>query len=93
MVARYLGDDKRTPLVDLLFDKQAVWVHDNPINDLFALVSQAGFTQETFDSCLKDQQLYDAVVRTVKFAEEKLGVEFYTDLFHQRHEGRWSRAD
>jgi protein-disulfide isomerase len=74
MVTRYLGDDKRTALVDLLFDKQAVWVHDNPLNDLSAIVSVAGFTQETFDLCLKDQQLYDAVVQTAKFAEEKLGV-------------------
>ena len=32
MLARCLGDDKRTALVDLLFDKQQVWVHDNPIN-------------------------------------------------------------
>jgi protein-disulfide isomerase len=81
MLARYLGDDKRTALVDLLFDKQEVWVHDNPINDLFAVVSQAGFTQETFDRCLKDQQLYDAVVQTAKFAEEKLGVDSTPTFF------------
>lgn len=81
MVARYLGDDKRTALVDLLFDKQEVWVHDNPINDLYAVVSQAGFTQETFDRCLKDQQLYDAVVATAKFAEEKLGVDSTPTFF------------
>ncbi len=81
MVTRYLGDDKRTALVDLLFDKQDVWVHDNPLNDLFAIVSEAGFTQETFDLCLKDQQLYDAVVKTAKFAEEKLGVDSTPTFF------------
>ena len=38
------------------------------------MMRQAGFSQEKFEGCLKDQKLYDAVVAVRKRAEEKFKV-------------------
>jgi protein-disulfide isomerase len=47
---------------------------DKPVDALRDLLKQAGFTQESFDACLKNQQLYDAVIKTREAASEKFGV-------------------
>ena len=36
-------------------------ITDKPLDALRQMMRQAGFSQEKFDSCLKDQKLYDAV--------------------------------
>ncbi len=74
MLARCAGDDKRQSVVDLLFSNQSKWLVDKPVDALRDLLKQAGFTQESFDACLKNQQLYDAVIKTREAASEKFGV-------------------
>jgi protein-disulfide isomerase len=67
MLAHCAGDGKYHPMVDLLFTRQQVWTRtDKPVDALLGIVKQAGFSQETFESCLKNQQIYDGVnaVRT-----------------------------
>ncbi len=62
MLARSAGDDKRNAVVDLLFDQQKNWAFvDKPVEALAATVKQAGITQAQFETCLKDQKLYDQV--------------------------------
>jgi protein-disulfide isomerase len=62
MLARCDGDQKYYPIVDLLFSQQRVWAYaDKPLDALRQMMRQAGFSQEKFDACLKDQKLYDAV--------------------------------
>jgi protein-disulfide isomerase len=61
MLARCAGKDKYFPLVETLFQQQRNWVVQKPIEPLFAIAKQAGFTQETFDACLKDQKMLDAI--------------------------------
>ena len=62
MLARADGPAKYYAITDLLFDKQATWAFtDKPLNALSALMRQAGFSQEKFESTLRDQKLYDAV--------------------------------
>jgi protein-disulfide isomerase len=41
---------------------------------LLGIARQAGFTKETFDACLKDQKLLDAVEAERNRASEKFGV-------------------
>ncbi len=74
MLARCAGDDKRQSVVDLLFANQAKWLVDKPVDALRDLLKQAGFTQESFDACLKNQTLYDAVIKTREAASEKFGI-------------------
>ena len=74
MLARCGGNDKYYPIVEMLFQKQGDWVTQNPIPPLLALAKQAGFTQETFESCLKDQKVLEAIENVRTQGAEKLGV-------------------
>jgi protein-disulfide isomerase len=63
MLARCAGNDKYYAVTDLLFDKQKDWAFTNtPVQSLAALVKQAGFTQESFEACLKNQSVYEGVM-------------------------------
>ena len=74
MLARCAGNDKYYPMVEMLFQKQKEWVVQNPIPPLLALAKQAGFTQESFESCLKDQKILEAIESVRTHGAEKLGV-------------------
>ena len=75
MLARCAGNDKYYPVVDLLFSQQKNWAFSNkPVEALLSLVKQAGFSQESFEACLKNQQIYDAVNVVRDRAAQKFGV-------------------
>jgi protein-disulfide isomerase len=74
MLARCAGNDKYHAMVEMLFSKQKDWVTQNPIPPLLALAKQAGFTQESFESCLKDQKVLEAIESVRTHGAEKLGV-------------------
>lgn len=74
MLARCSGNDKYYPVVELLFQKQNEWVTQNPIPPLLALAKQMGFTQESFESCLKDQKVLEAIENVRTHGAEKLAV-------------------
>ncbi len=62
MLAHCAGEGKYHPMVDLLFTRQQAWTRtDKPVDALLGIVRQAGFTQESFESCLKNQAIYDGV--------------------------------
>lgn len=81
MLARCAGDDKRASVVDLLFSNQTKWLVNKPVDALRDLLKQAGFTQESFDACLKNQELYDAVIKTREAASEKFGINSTPSFF------------
>ncbi len=75
MLARCNGNERYYPMTDLLFEKQRQWVFvDKPVDALFNLVKQAGFTQESAEACLKRQDIYDAVNGVKNHGADKLGV-------------------
>ncbi len=74
MLARCAGKDKYHPLVELLFQKQKEWVVQNPIPPLLSIAKQAGFTQESFEACLKDQKVLEGIEAVRTHGAEKLGV-------------------
>ena len=53
---------------------------DKPVDALSSLVKQAGFTQESFEACLKRQDIYDAVT-VVKDGGAKAGVDSTPTFF------------
>jgi protein-disulfide isomerase len=62
MLARCLPEERYLPLVDILFRQQKNWAFtDDPSGALLNIVKQAGFTQETFNTCLTNQQILDGV--------------------------------
>jgi protein-disulfide isomerase len=60
--------------VEALFQKQKDWVTQKPIEPLMAIAKQAGFTQETFEACLSNQQMMDGIEAVRLHGAEKLGV-------------------
>lgn len=62
MLARCAPGDAYFPMLDLLFDQQAAWAFGNdPVKVLFNLSKQVGFTQESFNACLTNQEVLDGV--------------------------------
>jgi protein-disulfide isomerase len=93
MLARCDGDGKFYPIVDLLFTQQRAWAFtDKPLDALRQMMRQAGFSQEKFDSCLKDQKLYDAVNAVKNRAIDTFKVDSTPTFFinGQRHAGNMS---
>jgi protein-disulfide isomerase len=96
MLARCDGDAKYYPITDLLFSQQKTWAFsDKPVDALQGMMRQAGFSQEKFESCLRDQKLYDAVNAVRNRASEQFKVNSTPTFFinGQRHSGNMSIAD
>jgi protein-disulfide isomerase len=96
MLARCDGEAKYYPITDLLFSQQKTWAFsDKPVDALQGMMRQAGFSQEKFESCLRDQKLYDAVNAVKNRASEKFNVTSTPTFFinGQRHSGNMSIAD
>ena len=75
MLARCAGDDKRNAIVDLLFAQQKNWAFtDKPVEALATLLKQTGMSQNSFEACLKKQDLYDKIAKVHDRAAEKFGV-------------------
>jgi protein-disulfide isomerase len=75
MLARCAGADKRNAIIDLLFAQQKNWAFvDKPVEALAATVKQAGISQADFETCLKDQKLYDQVNAERDDASKKFGI-------------------
>ncbi|MCW6510153.1 DsbA family protein [Hyphomicrobiales bacterium BP6-180914] len=82
MLARCAGPDKRNAMTDLLFDQQKNWAFvDKPVDALAATVKQAGISQAQFESCLKDQKLYDQVNQTRDKASTDLKIDATPTFF------------
>jgi protein-disulfide isomerase len=75
MLARCAGNDKYYAMIDLLFDKQSDWAFvQKPVEALAVLTKQAGFTQKSFEECLKNQQIRAGVEAVRARAETIIGV-------------------
>jgi protein-disulfide isomerase len=82
MIARCSTDDRYFPLVSVLFKQQMQWAaSEKPLDELLAIARQAGFTQESFEACLKDQKIYDALNDVKKRGAEVHGVNSTPSFF------------
>ncbi|MBV8764710.1 MAG: DsbA family protein [Hyphomicrobiales bacterium] len=82
MLARCAGDDKYYAMIDLLFDKQNDWAFvKKPVDALAALTKQAGFTQKSFEECLKNQEIRAGVEAVRSRAATILGVDATPTFF------------
>lgn len=75
MVARCAPEDRYFAVIDLLFDEQANWAFvEDPLTALRGLVKQAGFSEESFNACLNNQEILAGVNWVHTRASEKFGV-------------------
>lgn len=76
MLARCTGGDKAYPLIGALFKTQEQWafVRGNPVPELFKVAKQAGYTQEAFDKCLRDDALLEKLTSIRDKASKEFGV-------------------
>jgi protein-disulfide isomerase len=84
MLARCSGKDdkdKYFALIDTLFRQQRQWAVEKPIPPLLAIAKQAGFTEQTFNTCLANQQVLDGIESVRKRAVDKFKVQSTLTFF------------
>ena len=76
MLSRCAGDDKYYAMVGTLFQQQANWAQAQDAKAaLLQLSKLAGFSQESFDKCLTDQNLLNQVNEVRERGAKDFGVE------------------
>lgn len=82
MVTRCGNENLYYPMLETLFERQRQWaVVERPGPELFRIARQAGFTEESFQACLTNQTLYDAILTQKNSAFEELGVQSTPTFF------------
>jgi protein-disulfide isomerase len=73
LLARCAGKDRYFPMIETLFSQQKDWVVQKPLSPMLGIAKQAGFTQQSFDECLENQEIKAGIEETRTHAM-KLGV-------------------
>ena len=82
MLGRCAGADKRNLLIDQLFTQQKTWAFvEKPIEPLLAMVKTIGFTQTDFETCLRNQDLYEQVSQSRERAAEAFNIDSTPTFF------------
>jgi len=83
MLARCAGPEKHYALTNVLYKEQATWAFSggNPVPPLREIAKQAGFTRESFDKCLKDQELVNGIMEIRKRGSSEFNVTGTPALF------------
>lgn len=74
MLTRCIDRSKSFDLVETLFATQDKWAVNDALPKLLEIAKQAGFTKETFETCLKDQSLLDKLIAGRKSAAERFQI-------------------
>ena len=96
MLARCAPKEQYFPLIDVLFKQQGVWATaQDPRPPLLQIVKLAGFTQESFEACLKNQQVLDNVMAVRDKAAKDYKVDSTPTFFinGEKHSGALSLED
>jgi protein-disulfide isomerase len=83
MLPRCAPKDKFFPMIEVLFQQQDKWVVGPPASPLPALMDiakQAGFTEESFNACVKNQTVLDGIKWSMDHGTE-LGVQSTPSFF------------
>lgn len=82
MLARCAPPEQYYPMVDVLFKQQKTWATaENAAAPLLHIAKLAGFTQEKFEACLKDQELLNKVRAVFDKGSKEYGVESTPTFF------------
>jgi protein-disulfide isomerase len=81
MLARCADKPKFFPLIETLFQQQSKWAVEKPLPQLLAIAKQAGFSEQSFETCLSDQKMLEAIQTEQRRAADKFGVNSTPTLF------------
>ena len=81
MLARCAEPSKYFPLIETLFQQQTKWAVEKPLPQLLIIAKQAGFSEQSFNACLSDQKMLDAMQTEQRRAADKFGVNSTPTLF------------
>ena len=82
MLARCAPQDKFYPMIGVLFQQQSNWARAEDARGALLQISKlAGFTQESFEACLKNQELLDKVRQVYQKAAKDYGVDSTPTFF------------
>jgi protein-disulfide isomerase len=82
MLARCAGPDKRNIVVDQLFTQQKTWAFvEKPIEPLLGIAKGFGFSQTDFETCLRNQDLYEQVNQSRERAAEAFNIDSTPTFF------------
>jgi protein-disulfide isomerase len=92
MLARCAGPEKYNALVETLFQQQQKWAVKEPLPPLLAIAKQAGFTQQSFDTCINDKALLAKVTEMRDRGSQKFKVDSTPTFFinGEKHSGAMS---
>ena len=76
-------------MIETLFAQQKDWVVQKPLQPMFAIAKQAGFTQQSFDECLANQQMLDGIEEIAHAGGQQVQRHLDADLLHQRQDLPW----
>jgi len=96
MLARCAPENQYYPLISVLFKQQQVWAAaPDPRPPLLQIAKLAGFTQESFEACLKNQEMLDKVLAVKTRAESEFKVSSTPTFFinGEKHAGALSVED
>ena len=87
MLARCAPKEKYFPLIDMFFATQPEWTQE-PLEGLYKIAQQAGFTKESFDACMKNETVAKGIL-AVRDKAEGFGVTGIPTFFvnGERYEG------
>lgn len=75
MLSRCAPPERYFPIVDVFYQLQRGWVAANdPVAAMLAIARQVGFTQQSFEACLKNQAILDGLNKEKNRAEQRFGV-------------------
>jgi protein-disulfide isomerase len=84
MLARCAGkldSSKYFAIVDTMFKQQRQWAVEKPIPPMLAIAKQAGFTEESFNACLANQEVLDGIEKVRQRAVKEYKVESTPTFF------------
>jgi protein-disulfide isomerase len=68
-------------MIETLFAQQKEWVVQKPLQPLLNITKQAGFSEQTFNACLKNQKVLDGIEETRQRAVQKFAVQSTPTFF------------
>ncbi len=82
MLAQCAGGERGALLTSILLERQSQWAFvQNPEPKLLAFAKQAGFTNESFTACIKDEKKLQGLVTYRENAFKRFGVDATPVLF------------
>jgi protein-disulfide isomerase len=75
------GSQRYFALVETLFAQQKDWVVQKPLQPLLNISKQAGFSEESFNACLKTQKVLDGIEQVRERAVQKFNVQSTPTFF------------